>query len=104
MHLDQRQDRVLNTVKLHQRHATIVGKELKLGHLLARFLQKRLAQIILRHGRWNVRYVQRLRGWVDVVEILRARSLEAMQRRVGVVLGEARVLGWNKIQRLEKVL
>ena len=92
MHLDQRQNRILNTVKLHQRHSTIVGKELKLGNLLARLLQKGGSQVLFRYRWWNVRYVQRLRGWVDVVEVFRAWSLEAMQRRVGVVLREARIL------------
>ncbi len=93
VHLDERQNGVLDAVKLNERHAVVIGKELELGNVLAGLGAKRCLQLLLVHIRRNVGDVQRLRGRVDVVEVLRAGALEAVQRRVGVVLRQARVLG-----------
>lgn len=93
MHLDERHKSVTNRLVLHQRHFAVVGKEFELGNRLVGFLVERLLQILLAERVRNVRDVQRLRGWVDVVEVLRPGSFEPMQRTILIISGEARVLG-----------
>ena len=70
VHLDERQNGVLDAVKLNERHAVVIGEELELGNVLAGLGAKRRLQLLLVHIRRNVGDVQRLRGRVDVVEVL----------------------------------
>ena len=89
MHRDQAHDRLINAVHLNQRHLAVLLKELEIPHRAD--VAEQVAQLLLLHTGRNVGEVEGLRGRKDVVEVLGAGLLEAVQRRVGEVLGQARV-------------
>ena len=78
VHFNQWEDGVFNTVELYQCHSMVVGKEFKFLYLLARFLLKWSTKIILRTCGWDIRNVQCLWRWVDIIVILRSGALETM--------------------------
>ena len=89
MHLDESFDRLLDRLHLDQGHLVIFGKELEA--LDAADVLEGFDDLVFGGGGRDVGEVQRRRRRENVGVILAAGLLEAVQRRVAKVFGEAGV-------------
>lgn len=76
--VDERLNGLLHGTHLNQRHLAILLEELEPFDNSAVAGEEYL-EVVLRYGGRDVGKVQGGRGWEDVLEVLRARLLEAVQ-------------------------
>ncbi len=87
VHLHESHDGLVDRSKLDEGHAVVVGEELEVLDGETSAAESLLDGVLLGRRR-DVGQVESVRGGVDVLVVLGARALEAVERRVGVVLGQ----------------